>query len=291
MICNICPRRCDVDRDIEFGFCGEGKSIRAFRAALHMWEEPVISGKNGSGAVFFSGCNLRCIYCQNRSLARSECGTVITADRLAEIFLRLQGEGAHNINLVTATHFTFSVAEAIRKAKAAGLNIPVIWNSSAYESVPTLRALEGLVDVYLPDFKYASGDAAHKYSSARDYPTVAAEAINEMYRQTGAASVEGGIIKKGVIIRHLVLPKNVIASKMALKKAFDMFGNNVYYSIMRQYTPLWNDLPQELSRTVTDAEYKSVVSFAQKLGIKNGFLQYGEAAKESFVPIFDGTGI
>lgn len=291
MICNICPRRCGADRTVCSGFCGEGEEIRIARAALHFWEEPIISGRCGSGAVFFSGCNLRCVYCQNRFLARGECGTVVSTDRLADIFLRLQDDGAHNINLVTATHFTPFVARAIEKARISGLCIPVVWNSSAYEDTESLRALCGLVDVYLPDFKYATADAAQKYSAAKDYPDIAMAAICEMYRQVGKVEISNDLIKKGVIIRHLVLPNNIIASKMALKRLFKHFENNVYYSIMRQYTPMWDNLPSELRRTVTDAEYKSVTDYALDLGIKNGFFQCGEAAKESFVPLFDGTGV
>ncbi len=265
--------------------------MRLARAARHDWEEPCISGERGSGAVFFSGCALHCVYCQNGSISSSVVGKEVSIPHLAEIFLRLQGEGMHNINLVTGSHFTPSIAAAIRLAKEKGLAIPVIWNSSAYEKVETLKLLEGLVDVYLPDFKYAGAEAAAAYSQAPDYPERAKAAIEEMFRQAGPCVFDAeGMIQKGVIVRHLCLPGGTEDSKAALDYLYKRFGDDVFIGIMAQYTPQ-PGAPAAIARKLTEAEYDAVVDHAIELGIVNGFTQEGEAAEESFIPAFDLEGL
>ncbi|MBQ4258455.1 MAG: radical SAM protein [Clostridia bacterium] len=290
--CRLCPRDCGIDRTKFPGRCGETHEIRAARAALHFWEEPPISMQSGSGAVFFSGCSLRCVYCQNREISRGHSGKIISADRLCEIFFELAGKGAENINLVTAAHFLPQVAEAVGKAKKQGFTLPFVYNSSGYEKTESLRRLDGLIDIYLPDFKYYGSEAAAEYSSAPDYPQAAKEAIAEMFRQRGPARFsDSGKMLSGMIVRHLVLPGETAGAKRILRYLYRTYGDAVFVSIMRQYTPLFSDLPKALTRRVTDAEYDSVVSYAQSLGIRNAFLQSGESAKESFIPAFDNEGI
>lgn len=292
--CTLCPRKCHADRTKTKGYCGMTDQLRIARAALHFWEESCISGEEGSGAVFFSGCNLRCVFCQNRQISAQGAGMEISIDRLAEIFLELQEQNANNINLVTPTHFVPSIKEALLIAKGKGLTIPVVYNCGGYEDVQTLRSLEGLVDIYLPDDKYISPELSLSYSGASDYPQVAAEAIAEMYRQTGEAVLDDrGIMQRGVIVRHLVLPGHKKEAKAVLKRLFDTYQNRIYYSIMNQYTPLpyvAEHVPK-LNRTLTKREYESVVDDALLLGIENGFIQEGRTAKESFIPPFDGTGL
>ncbi len=299
--CNLCPRSCGADREAgRRGYCGERGTIRAARAALHMWEEPCISGTRGSGAIFFSGCPLRCVYCQNRDIADGRVGKEISADRLAEIMLELQAQGANNINLVTPTHFALHIAKAIDAARVRGLAVPIVYNTSAYESPETLRRLDGLVDVYLPDMKYFSEERAARYSNAPDYPAAAKSAIAEMVWQTGNTvfadgngAVEEGIMLRGVIVRHLLLPDGLEDSKAVVRYLYETYGDSVYISIMNQYTPM----PQigaefpELARKVTEKEYESLVDYAVLLGIENGFIQEGETALESFIPDFDMRGI
>ncbi|MBR7161526.1 MAG: radical SAM protein [Clostridia bacterium] len=287
--CKLCPRACGADRRNGKGFCGESDVLRAARASLHMWEEPPISGKNGSGTVFFSGCNLGCVFCQNHEIAHDHKGKEITPAQLAEIFLALQQKGAANINLVTAVHFVPHVIRALDTAKALGLSIPVVYNSSGYESEETLRMLRGYIDVYLPDYKYRSPILAERFSKARNYPEVAERALAEMVSQTGRCTFdENGMIRKGVIVRHLVLPGHTDDSMAVLEYLHSTYGDGIYISIMNQYTPMrkFEDYP-ELSRKLTSYEYGKVVKFAQKIGIRNGFLQSGETAKESFIPSFD----
>ena len=291
--CKLCPRACGVDRTSAHGFCKETAVLRAARASLHMWEEPPLSGKTGSGTVFFSGCNLGCIFCQNYGIAHEHQGKEITPERLAEIFLELREKGAANINLVTAVHFVPHVIRALDIAKIKGLDIPVVYNSGGYESVDTLKRLEGYIDVYLPDYKYRDSDLARRFSGAYDYPMVAEKAIAEMVRQIGECVFdENGMMKRGVIVRHLVLPRHTDDSMAVLSYLHEAYGDRIYISIMSQYTPVrkYEKYP-ELSRKLTTYEYGKVVKFAEKLGIKNGFLQSGEAAKESFIPSFDGDGI
>lgn len=292
--CRVCPRNCSADRlSDQKGFCRAGAEIILARAALHMWEEPCISGKEGSGAVFFSGCSLGCKFCQNGQISRGQTGKKVTADRLADIFLELQQQKANNINLVTAGHFLPQVAEAIEKSRNRGLQIPVVYNSSGYEKSEMLKLLEGLVDIYLPDFKYMDPELAEKYSYARDYPEVAREALKEMVRQTGTPEFDRrGIMKKGVIVRHLLLPGHVKDSRRVLEYLLSTYGKEIYISLMNQYTPMpaMKDDPR-LSRKVTDREYQRLIDYGIQLGLENGFIQEGETAKESFIPEFNGEGI
>lgn len=287
--CNLCPRNCKVNRNIEAGVCGEFDTIRIARASLHMWEEPPISGTNGSGTVFFTGCPLHCVFCQNHNIADGTNGVAITVDELSAIFLKLQEIGAHNINLVTATHFVPDVVSAINKAKENGLVIPIVYNTSGYETVETLGMLDGIVDVYLPDFKYVSAKLSSKYSNAKDYFDVASKALSEMFRQVGTPQFDGDLIKKGVVVRHLILPGCTDDSKAVLDYLYRTYGDDIFISIMNQYTPLSAQLARypELDRTLTDAEYDEVVDFAVELGITNAFVQEGAAAQESFIPDFE----
>ncbi len=289
--CFACPRNCGIDRESTVGFCGEKVDIRVTRAAPHYWEEPCISGTKGSGTVFFAGCNLKCVYCQNALISKGQYGKTVSAQRLAEIFLQLQAQGVHNINLVTPTHFVYGIADALNIAKASGLRLPVVWNSGGYESADALRALKGLVDIYLPDFKYKSNALAKRYSAAEDYPQIAKQALDEMVLQCGGAVLENGLMKRGVIVRHLVLPGCVEDSKNVLYFLHRRYGSAIQISIMRQYTPLCEGLPDSLSRKVTDSEYGAVLEFAAKIGIENGYIQEGEAADNSFIPPFDMTGV
>lgn len=292
--CILCPRNCGINRDCgSKGFCGESSSVRIARAALHFWEEPVISGDNGSGAVFFTGCNLKCIFCQNASIAASEVGKEVSIETLAEIFLKLQGEGANNINLVTASHYVPQVAESIRIARKLGLEIPIVYNTSSYEKPETLRLLDGLVDIYLPDFKYMDAKLAKAYSKAEGYPEVAQAAIAEMYRQAGKPAFDdAGFMRKGVIVRHLVMPGAVGNAKAVIDYLYGTYGDNIYISLMNQYTPMkeFAEYP-ELNRKVTKREYEKVIRYALDLGVENAFIQEGETAKESFIPAFDLTGV
>lgn len=291
--CCLCPRDCHVDRTRkERGVCGQTDEIFAARAALHMWEEPCISGDAGSGAVFFSGCSLGCVYCQNQKIADGSVGKAISTERLSEIFLDLQEQGALNINLVTAGHFVPQVIEALNMAKRQGLNLPVVYNTSGYEKVDTLKMLEGVVDIYLPDFKYLDCGLAQKYSFAPDYPVVAKAALAEMVRQIGAAQFRGEQMLRGVIVRHLVLPGYVEESKKVISYLYHTYKNQIFISILNQYTPMPQlDRYPELARRVEDDEYDQVVDYAIEIGVENGFIQEGETASESFIPEFDITGI
>ena len=293
MICNICPRQCNIDRSIKKGFCASGETLRVARAALHMWEEPCISGRNGSGAVFFSGCNMRCIYCQNMEISRGRTGKDISTERLADIFLELMDKGADNINLVTPTHFAGSIIKAIESARNRGLTLPVIYNSLGYESVENIKKLEGYIDVYLPDCKYYDDELAEELSFAPGYHETAVNAISQMIAQTGECTFdENGMIRKGVIVRHMVLPGHTKDSISVLNSLYEKFKDSVYISIMSQYTPLVRieDHP-ELNRRLTKREYKKVTDHAVSIGIVNGFTQEGDVAKESFIPSFDLEGV
>lgn len=303
--CQLCPRMCQVNRHTGTGYCLMPDRIKVARAALHMWEEPCISGEHGSGAIFFSGCTLRCVFCQNYKIAAAAVGKYITVDGLADIMLRLQDKHANNINLVTPTHYALHIAQALTKARDNGLRIPVVYNTSAYENIETLKRLDGLVDVYLPDFKYMDSSLALKYSHAEDYPEVAKSALNEMVRQTGSPCmysdedelvqsgyVEDGVMKRGVIVRHLVLPGCTNDSKAVIGYLYDTYKDDIYISIMNQYTPLEHVKEyKELYRKVTHKEYDEVVDYAIDIGVTNGFIQEGDTAKESFIPDFDFTGL
>ena len=349
--CCLCPRNCHVDRTQgKTGYCGQTDQICAARAALHMWEEPCISGDAGSGAVFFSGCTLGCVFCQNHSIAAGSVGKTISTERLAEIFLELQAQNAWNINLVTAGHFAPQVVRALELAKKRGLHLPIVYNTSGYEKVETLRMFDGLVDIYLPDFKYLSTELAGTYSHAADYPQVAKLALQEMVRQAGTAQFEivsgensgqitgelsvgvaysdgtsddsagnPGVDEKssailgtdtcfedseseesvlermlrGVVVRHLVLPGHVEESKNVIRYLYETYGDQIYLSIMNQYTPMpgiERGYP-ELGRKITPQEYDEVVDYAIDIGVENGFIQDGETAEESFIPEFDISGI
>lgn len=294
--CNLCPRQCGADRENgKSGICGVlGKNILAARAALHFWEEPCISGERGSGTVFFSGCPLRCVYCQNYQIASTEVGMEISEERLKEIFLELQEKDAHNINLVTPTHYTPEIIRAIRNAKEQGLRLPIVYNCSGYEKVETLKMLKGIVNVYLTDFKYMEREAAVRYSKAPDYPEIARAALKEMMNQTGEAKFdENGIMQSGVIVRHLLLPGHVRNARAVVKYVYETYGDQLYLSLMNQYTPLpqvKKEFP-ELDRRVTEREYQRLISYALEIGVENAFIQDGNTAKESFIPMFDYEGI
>lgn len=329
--CTLCPRDCHADRlKGKTGYCGQTALPKAARAALHYWEEPCISGAAGSGAVFFSGCQLRCAFCQNYDIAAGNAGREITTERLAEIFLELQEKGANNINLVTPTHFVPVIAAALETAKNRGLFIPIVYNTSSYEKVDTLKMLDGLVDIYLPDLKYVSSELSGCLSNARNYFDVARTAIAEMVRQAGEAVFTGPdgkewnarqmnamceeecnadtdfLMKKGVIVRHLALPGQAADSRKVLKYLHKTYGDRIYISIMNQYTPMpgikkWMEgrraagVPEKLfaglDRRLTDEAYEALINYAMELGVENGFLQEGDTAEKSFIPAFDGEGI
>ena len=297
MKCDLCPRKCLVDRKKgEKGICGQTENLKVARAALHFWEEPCISGDAGSGTVFFSGCPLHCVFCQNENIANGTVGKEISLERLVDIFLELQEKGANNINLVTPGHFVPQIVKALDQARKEGLTLPVVYNTSSYETVDTIKMLEGYVDIYLPDFKYMSPVLSKKYSHAPDYAEVAKAAIAEMVRQTGKAVFVNGdednLILRGTIVRHLTLPGCMEDSMQILKYLHDTYGDKIYISIMNQFTPLSNlEKYPELNRRITDEEYETLVDYAINIGIENGFIQEGDTAEESFIPAFDCEGV
>ena len=289
--CTLCHRRCRVDRSVKVGFCSMPDRIYLSRAALHHWEEPPISGTRGSGTIFFSGCSLGCVFCQNREISCGRIGKEVSVMRLAEIMLELQNQGAHNINFVTPTHYAPSVREAILLAKDMGLSVPTVYNTGSYDTVEALRALDGVIDIYLPDLKYYLPKTAEELSGAPDYPTVARLAIAEMVRQTGAPVLDGeGIMKRGTIVRLLLLPGRVAEAKLSLKYLYETYGDNIYVSLMSQYTPM-PGMKSPLDRAVTRSEYRDLLEYAERLGVKNGFTQQHGTASESFIPPFDLTGV
>ncbi|MBR1674707.1 MAG: radical SAM protein [Eubacterium sp.] len=323
--CRLCPRQCNIDRTLAKGFCNEKSTLHVSRASLHMWEEPCISGKNGSGTVFFSGCNMGCVFCQNYEISRGRIGKNIDIGRLVEIFFELKKKGANNINLVTGDIFIPTIRIAIEKAKSEGFDLPFLMNTSSYITVDTLKSLEGLIDIYLPDMKYIRESDAVKYSNSPGYPEAAKAAIAEMVRQqpeciftqrdAGDAEAEykddlndtaeyrddpedeydsGRLIKKGVIVRHLLLPGMLIQAKLIVRYLYQTYGDSIYISLMNQFTPDSEKLSErypEINRKVTEYEYKSLVDYAAELGVTNGFIQVGETAEESFIPAFDLTGV
>ena len=293
--CTLCPRNCKVNRDAgQTGYCKMPGKIYAARAALHMWEEPCISGETGSGTVFFSGCNLRCVFCQNHDIAIGDVGMEISSERLSQIYLELQEKGAANINLVTPTHYIPQIVNSLKAAKAQGLSIPIVYNTGGYEKTESLRMLEGLIDIYLPDCKYYSTELSAAYSHATDYFEVNKAALAEMYRQVGAPLFHPhtGMMKRGMIIRHLCLPGQVKDSKKVIHYLYDTFGDNVYLSIMNQYTPLPHvaHIP-ELNRKVTEEEYERILNYCIRLGVENAFIQEGDVADSSFIPPFSYEGL
>lgn len=293
--CRLCPRECKVNRNNGMtGVCGQTSVVKVARAALHFWEEPCISGEKGSGAVFFSGCNVGCVFCQNRRIAKEGFGVEVSVDKLSDIFMELEKQGANNINLVTPTHYVLQIRDAIILARKKGLRIPFVYNTSGYELVESLRLLEGLIDVYLPDCKYISEDLSGKYSFSGDYFRYAKEAIREMVRQTGPVVFdENGLIQRGVIVRHLLLPGHVREAKAVVSFLYEEFGDAVYISMMNQYTPfsyVAEHYP-EINRKVTKREYEKLLEYAFSIGVTNGFMQEGDTASESFVPKFNGEGV
>ena len=289
MICNLCPRKCNVNRDLKSGFCGVSNTLKVARAQLHFWEEPIISGTNGSGTIFFSGCNLKCVYCQNYNISKENFGKDITTQRLAEIFKELENAGAHNINLVTPSHYVKQIVEALNIYKP---KIPVVYNTSGYDSVEELKMLEGYVDVYLTDLKYYSSELSQKYSSAKNYFEVCSLAIKEMIRQQPKNVIENGLIKKGVIIRHMVLPNCIDDSFKVLEWIKNNLGEDVIVSVMGQYTPYFNASKfPEINRKLKPVEYKLVINLFNKLGLKNGFMQSLDSADENFIPPFNLEGV
>lgn len=292
--CLLCPRKCGINRSTgQTGVCGVSSEIKVARAALHYWEEPCISGKRGSGAVFFSGCSLHCVFCQNREISDGKEGKVISKERLSDIFIELAGKGANNINLVTPGQYIPDIVWAVNDAKSRGMKLPIIYNTSGYENVTELKLLEGIVDVYLPDFKYMDSTLSARYSRAKDYPSVAKQALSEMVRQQPDVVIDDatGLIQKGVIVRQLLLPGHVNDAKAVLKYLYDTYHDHVYISMMSQFTPIaLKDYP-EINRTVTRREYERLVDYALKIGITNAFIQEGDVAKDSFIPAFDCEGV
>ena len=289
MICNACPRGCNVDRQNTLGYCKSPEKIKLARASLHYWEEPCISGKNGSGAIFFSGCNLGCVFCQNYEISHGCKGVEVSDDDLVRIMKRLVDEGANNINFVNPTHYSLQLLRVLEKYKPP---VPIVYNTSGYDSVETLKMLDGAVDIYLPDFKYIRPEKALKYSKAEDYPQVAEEALAEMKRQVGEDVFdENGIMQRGMIIRHLVLPSNTNSSISALDYLAKNFGDT-YISVMAQYVPC-GDLTEykEINRPLTQREYDKVVNHIFDLGLQKIFVQELEAASDEFIPDFDFTGV
>lgn len=295
MKCELCPRRCAVDRDSQAGMCGVTKEVKIVRAALHMWEEPPISGEGGSGTVFFSGCPLHCVYCQNSDISDGRAGKTVTVDRLAEIMLELEEKGAHNINLVTPTHYVHAIMPAVKTARDKGLSLPIVYNTSGYERVETIKALNGTVDIYLTDFRYITPSLAERYSGASDYPEVALNALRAMIQSVGDPVFDDdGMMKKGVIVRQLVLPGQSDEAMKITDLVYREFGDSVFFSIMSQFTPteyLDRERFPELCRTVTEEEYDRVAEHAADIGVTQGFLQEGEAASDSFIPPFDLEGV
>ena len=292
--CLLCPRKCGINRRTgQTGVCGVSSEIKVARAALHYWEEPCISGKKGSGAVFFSGCSLHCVFCQNREISDGKAGKVISKERLSDIFMELAVKGANNINLVTPGQYIPDIVWAVNDAKSRGMKLPIIYNTSGYENVTELKLLEGIVDVYLPDFKYMDSTLSARYSRAKDYPSVAKQALSEMVRQQPDVVIDDatGLIQKGVIVRQLLLPGHVNDAKAVLKYLYDTYHDHVYISMMSQFTPIaLKDYP-EINRTVTRREYERLVDYAIEIGITNAFIQEGDVAKDSFIPAFDCEGV
>lgn len=290
--CNICPRNCNINRYKSVGYCKMPAQLYASRASIHMWEEPPISGENGSGTVFFTGCNLKCIYCQNYEIALGSYGEEINSEKLADIYLNLQKNNVHNINLVTPSHYIPTIRKSLIIAKKMGLNIPVVYNTSSYDNVDSLKTLRGLVDIYLADFKYFSDDISKKYSNAKDYIEVAKSAIKEMYNQVGINQFdENEMMKSGVIVRHLMLPDHLEDSKKIVKYLYSEYKYNIYLSLMNQFTPVRKVKYENLNKKISIKDYDKLIDYAISLGVENAFIQEGDTVDESFIPSFNLSGI
>lgn len=288
MKCNLCNRKCNIDRLNNVGFCRASNTLKIARISLHMWEEPCISGENGSGTIFFSYCNLKCIYCQNYDISTLNNGEEVSIEEFSDLCLDLQNKGAHNINLVTPTHYVYQIIEGIKLAKKKGLIIPIVYNTSSYETIETIKMLDGIIDIYLPDLKYYNDIYAKNYSNVTNYFDSASKAIFEMYKQVGTPIFdENGLLKKGVIVRHLCLPGLVNDSKKIIKYLFDTYKNNIYISIMNQYTPLRKLKYPNLNRKLFKKEYNEVINYAISIGVENAFTQEEGTQKESFIPDFN----
>lgn len=292
--CSLCPRMCGTDRAAgQKGFCGGGNLVRVARAALHYWEEPCISGESGSGTVFFSGCTMRCVFCQNKEISRSEVGKEITIERLAEIYLELAAKGANNINLVTPMHYAPQIIAALDLARKNGLTLPIVWNTGGWERRESIAAVRDYADIWLSDFKYFDSSLGESLSKAPNYFSVAAAALDQMVKQTCEPVFdENDMMRRGVIVRHLMLPGHLDDTKNVLRFLYENYGDSIWISIMNQYTPMCSD-PRfpELSRTVSDEEYNEAIDFACELGIENAFVQEGGTVGESFIPPFDLSGV
>ena len=290
--CCLCPRKCGINRYEQKGYCGANNKLKIAHYSLHMWEEPVISGDTGSGTIFFSNCNMKCMYCQNKKISLDGYGKYTSLKRLEEIMMELQDKGANNINLVTPTHYVPQIAKVLKRVKNKSLNIPVVYNTSSYENVGTLMMMNNLVDIYLADLKYYDDELALKYSFCTDYFETDTMAIDEMFRQVGGLQIsEDGLLKKGVIVRVLILPGHIEDAKNIINYLYKTFGDSIIISIMNQFTPVNKCKYDNLNRKVTDDEYNEVIDFAAELGIVNAFVQEGDAAEESFIPDFDKNNI
>ena len=286
--CHLCPRNCGINRYQKKGYCGAGNKIKLAHYQLHMWEEPIISGKKGSGTIFFSHCNLHCLYCQNKKISIDGYGKEISNKRLAEIMLELQSKGANNINLVTPTHYIPQIATVLRKIKNKDLHIPIVYNTSSYENVGALIVMKDLVDIYLADLKYFDDTLAEKYSKCKNYFETATMAIDEMYRQVGQIKLnKKGLLERGLIVRVLILPEHTEDAKNIIKYLYQTYKNDIFISIMNQYTPTEKYPYKNLNRKITEEEYNEVIQYALSLGIENAFIQEGDTAEESFIPNFN----
>ena len=286
--CDLCPRKCLIDRTIKPGICGMMDKLVVAKAYLHMWEEPPISGDNGSGTIFFTGCSLKCIFCQNHEISTKLIGQEISVEDFSNICINLEKDGAHNINLVTPTHFVPLIVEGIKLARDKGLKIPIVYNTSGYENVDTIKLLDGIVNIYLPDFKYYDDTLANKYSHVKDYFKYASSSLEEMYKQVGKPVFDkDGIMKSGIIVRHMMLPGKIEDSKKIIDYLYNTYKNNIYISIMNQYTPIKKfNRYTELNNKVSDDSYNDLIDYALDLGIKNAYIQEGGTQEESFIPDF-----
>lgn len=291
--CNLCPRKCLIDRTKTLGYCKATDKVKVARSALHYFEEPSISGTNGSGTIFFSNCNLKCCYCQNKEISTDGFGKEVSIERISEMMLELEEKHANNINLVTPNHYVPSIIEAIKLAKSKGLSIPIVYNTSGYENVETLKLLEGYIDIYLTDFKYFDNNLGKDLSKCSNYFEVTSKTLDEMYRQTGKNKFnDDGIMTKGIIVRCLVLPTKSDDTKKIINYLYKKYQDNIYLSIMNQYTPV-NYIKEYpfLNKTVSEDEYNSVIDYAIDLGVKNAYMQEGGTCSESFIPAFDLEGV